>query len=238
MAAFVYFGNLTQTFDVPPMLLNSEIEIYLPCSEAEWTAATADAWYNVRRTRPMATVTFSDVLKSLLSPSAPTMLSCSTFGQYIMLHALVQQIWYVRQDSALHSTYPRLDFIELALQKWQAGWEINPESSPSPQNPYSALTLISHVLLRYSQLRLQVDMRRMRKALLSHDVDVISQSLGNSLEPASFSTDLTKTAYIAIDSLRDQVILGIASSHSSPLSLSGLQCHSLAFECCESTVLL
>lgn len=236
MAIFIFFSNLTQAFDVAPMWLNSEVQIQLPCSEGEWTADNASAWNYLRQKKSDSVVTFSDVLRSLLSPSVPAMLPCSSFGQYVMLHALVQQIWYVRQDCVLHGTTPRLDFIEVALRKWQANWQTNPECSPSPQNPYHALALVAHMLLRYSQLRVHVDMRGMRKALLSHDVEVISRSFGNSLQPTSSSTDLTRTADIAITALKDQVLLGMAITRA-PLSLSGLQFHCSAFECCKSNTL-
>ena len=99
LVVYCYFNNLTLAFNVPPALVNSEIEIDLPCSEGEWTAPPPEALAEHRRRSPTSTSTFSEVLENLLSPIENPPIACSTFGSYIMIHALLLQIWHIRQAS-------------------------------------------------------------------------------------------------------------------------------------------
>jgi len=232
LVLYSYFNNLTMTFNVPPALLNSEVDLYLPCSEGEWTAPTPEALAEYRKRSPTPTPAFAKVLKSLLSPSEPYSIPCSTFGSYVMIHALLQQIWHIRQVFPNGDDYPELAALEPALRKWQAVWEADPESSISPRNPHGPLAFNSSALLRLAYVRLRVDFARVKSVVTSQCPEAICKSMMMHMGIVKRSPGDTKAALYAIHALRIPVKLGMNLVARSGSLIWSLQHHLYSFECC------
>ncbi|OBS16764.1 hypothetical protein FPOA_12644 [Fusarium poae] len=94
----LYFLSLVNiVFDATPPIRYSGVQLSLPCAEAEWTAPSAQDW--ARNPRPRARISLKDAVDDFLNSSAPTPISDSPFTAIIILHTLLQKIWYRRQGS-------------------------------------------------------------------------------------------------------------------------------------------
>ena len=218
--------------------MNSEVRINLPCTETEWTIATPDAWREYRRCTSSTAPTFTEVLSSLLSPGQFKPIACSTFGSYIMIQALLQQIWHLRQvlsDERLSADQQTR--LEVALQRWQTVWEANAESSLSPRNPHGPLAFNSSALLRLAYVRLCVDFGSLKNVVLSLNVSAISTAMKQQLGDVQRSQCSTKAALYAIHALRIPVKLGINLPGRLGSPAWSLQHHLYSFECCKCNLL-
>lgn len=104
LIAFAYLNVQTLAYNLPPIILNNEIELQLPCSTAEWEAHDTCAWENARKDRPRPDVYFQDAIQVLLDKSqhldAQRALShLSPLANFILLQALIQRICLIRQLS-------------------------------------------------------------------------------------------------------------------------------------------
>jgi hypothetical protein len=162
------FCNLqTVVYNLPPGILCSELHLSLPSTAKEWKAASAWEWREIRRTSPPVEIWFRDALSRLFSTTGSRLINppTSTFGNYILITALLQHIFLVRQTSTNTSSIPsfnslngeEIDSITNALKAWQVSWERTPESSLDPASPHGTLAFNSTALLRLAYIRLHAD---------------------------------------------------------------------------------
>ena len=161
---FCFFNLHTIVYNIPSLILASEVELHLPCSAAEFKAPTASRWKELR-VRSGPEVGFQTALHRLFSRSGNDVNTYnSSLGNYVLVHALLQHIFFVRQISRYrldHVSDLRSDdvaAIEQALRNWQLAWKRNPESSLDPMNPNGPVTFNSTALLRLAYIRLNVDL--------------------------------------------------------------------------------
>ena len=109
----------------------------------------------------------------------------SPLGNYVLIHALIQQIFFARQlatswpgigGSSLRSE--DISVLERGLSAWKAGWKRTPESSLDPQNPNGPVAFTSTALLGLAYIRLHVDMGPLRH-LETRDSRQIAEALMN-----------------------------------------------------------
>jgi hypothetical protein len=158
---------------MPPLLLTSEMKMNLPQSAREWKADTAHQWQAIQRTISWSPAYFHDILPRLFCNPAvqDNHHPISSLGNYVLIHAIIQQIFLVRQTSIMASPETRnnslgpgdIDRFGQALQLWQAGWERAPESSLDPTNPYGPIAFSSTGLLRLAYIRLHSDLGPCRR---------------------------------------------------------------------------
>lgn len=161
---FCFFNLHTIVYNIPSLILASEVELDLPCNASEFKAATATKWKELRA-RSTPEVGFQVAIHRLFSRSANDANTYnSSLGNYVLVHALLQHIFFVRQISRYRLDYGgelRADdvaAIEQALRNWQLAWKRNPESSLDPMNPNGPVTFNSTALLRLAYIRLNVDL--------------------------------------------------------------------------------
>ncbi|KAL8968556.1 MAG: hypothetical protein Q9183_002407 [Haloplaca sp. 2 TL-2023] len=120
---FILSSLLVSAYNHAPALMNSEIELNLPCDEESWAAETADAWaaLQMNGSSNRTEISFASALGSLLTASQrdpyqqpppldqPILssqalhdlpesdLKPSTFGCLILINALHNYIWETRQ---------------------------------------------------------------------------------------------------------------------------------------------
>ncbi|KAF7556592.1 hypothetical protein G7Z17_g1352 [Cylindrodendrum hubeiense] len=183
--AYILFNLQSVAFNVPPMILNQEVRMNLPASATEWQAPNAEIWRQVSATELTPPRQFQKVLNQLLSGIAihhegPI----SAFANYILIHGLLQQIFFIRNatsclpDSTMSLSMDVVKNMEAALRAWQESWEATYESTLDPSSPKGPLGFNSTALLRLVYIRLNANTGPGRQ-LVTRDPMDIAQAFTN-----------------------------------------------------------
>ncbi|KAL2854684.1 hypothetical protein BJX68DRAFT_31823 [Aspergillus pseudodeflectus] len=187
LIVYCFFNLHSIMYNIPPLILNAELKLNMPYSHDVWKATNAVQWRRLLRSRPGSEVSFQEAftklfLKSNITSTAPI----SPLGNYILIHALIQQIFFARQlclsAPNLHGTSLRpddLNVLDNSLSSWKALWKRTPESSIDPQNPAGPIAFTSTALLGLAYIRLHVDLGPCRR-LVSQDPGQIARALNES----------------------------------------------------------
>lgn len=237
LVVFCFFNIHTIVFDLPPMILTEEITLDLPCTEKEWQATTEAQWI-AERSQTKGEPKLQDALCSLFANSAGSkgrLESFSSMGGYVLIHAILQNIWLIQKTWRLPGlnrnalTAPEITSLEQALEQWCQCWEHNQESSIDPFNPHGPLSFTSTALLRLAYIRLNADFSSARR-LQTWDPDQIARSLKDNLS-VQRSDRLTRAALHCAHALSTPIKLGInfvAHTHvvswSNQYALCSLEC--------------
>lgn len=165
---FCFFNLHCIVYNIPSLILSSELDLPLPCSAAEFKAPSMMRWREARKKNDLPEVNFQTAFHRLFERSSPSDMErysyTSSLGNYVLIHALIQHIFFVRQiarrrTSSLNQTNQDLDSeeisaLEQALRNWQMGWKQNPESSLDPLDPNGPIAFNSTALLRLAYIRL------------------------------------------------------------------------------------
>ncbi len=216
---YCFFNLHCIAYDMPPLLLTSEIKLLLPCSAKEWKAENPTQWRELRRTSPSMAISFHDTLARLFAKAAhqgENAPPSSSLGNYVLINALLQQIFFIRQTSALSTPNTAnnslrsedIDELSQALRAWQATWERTPESSLDPSNPNGPVAFNSTALLRLAYIRLHSDLGPCRR-LDTRDPIRIAAALKDS-PPLIRSARLGRAVLQSAHALSIPVKIGIA----------------------------
>lgn len=240
-AIFILSSLLVSAYNHAPALMNSEIVIGLPCEEELWTAETADVWNTLGgiRIAEHNSLSFPFALSSLLTanqrhPHSPShhfdqpfgsglnaedlpqsQLRPSTFGCLILINALHNYIWEMRQrhgsrpwtsqeDEAMHS------HIEPALKAWQAAWANNPQHSNERPNPHGTGSLSADCipLLDLAYIRLFADLGKSKEAFFQRDWEGMAVEL-------AYGSDIVQHAELS-PAVSDDSAAVSSTDHTSP----------------------
>jgi hypothetical protein len=235
--AYCFFNLHSIAYDTPPVLRTSEMRITLPQSAEEWRAASAEEWQATQRNATRDSLSFHHVLSRLFSATQEDLPPISSLGNYVLIHAIIQQIYVVRQASTMASLMTQdgslrpedIEKFGQVLRHWQIGWERAPESSLEPTNPYGPVAFSSTALLRLAYIRLHCDLGPCR-GLDTRDPQVIARSLKAS-PPLTRSPLLSRAILQAAHALSIPVKIGIKFVAHTQTLLWSMQ-HSLAnLEC-------
>ncbi|KAG4430609.1 hypothetical protein IFR05_013904 [Cadophora sp. M221] len=235
--AYCFFNLHSIAYDNPPILRTSELKIKLPHSAEEWRAKSAEEWHSAQRDSPQVPFSFHHALSKLFSAEEEELPPISSLGNYVLIHAIIQQIYIVRQASAIStptavngSLQPsEISKLGQVLRIWQIGWEKAPESSLDPMNPYGPVAFSSTALLRLAYIRLHCDLGPCR-GLETRDPQVIATTL-KACPPLTRSPLMSRAILQAAHALSIPVKIGIkfvAHTHtllwSMQHSLGNLEC--------------
>lgn len=183
------FSNLHSImYNIPPLILNGELNLHMPCAHDVWKASNTSQWRRLFRSRHGPEVSFQEAFAKLFfkSPVTNSSSPISPLGNYILIHAIIQQIFFARQLclSAPHiqGTSLRqddLNVLDCSLSSWKALWKRTPESSIDPQNPAGPIAFTSTALLGLAYIRLHVDLGPCRR-LTTQDPIQIARALNDS----------------------------------------------------------
>ncbi|KAH8714773.1 hypothetical protein BGZ61DRAFT_574854 [Ilyonectria robusta] len=243
-AGFVILNNLSICYNAAPALLNREMgDAPLPCRESDWAATTPATWLEARNQVQGKEICLNEALGGLLSSSQPQSNRISSFGAYVMLHAIVQRMWRLQPE--IWTRGNTWDFFQasileassfqasgLAIRKWQAFWEEDSECSLSSRNPHGAVSMNAAALLRLAHMRLHTDFSSVRSAIVSLDAMKISQSMKELCIKIDRSNSTLRTAVHALQSLRTRIRLGMALKTPGRAPSHSLQLHLVSIECC------
>ncbi|EEP78438.1 predicted protein [Uncinocarpus reesii 1704] len=160
---YCFFNLHCIVYNIPSLILNSEVHLLLPSGSAEFKAPTGSLWLEAKQ-KASPEVNFQDALNRLFSRGANDVSEPnSSLGNYILIHAIIQHIFFLRQvargrfDGKRDMAYEDVCALERALRNWQIGWKRHPESSLDPQDPNGPVAFNSTALLRLAYIRLNID---------------------------------------------------------------------------------
>lgn len=219
--AFCFLNMHTIVFDFPPVMWANEVSVDLPSCEKEWRAKSEEEWKNIRKTVTQAEPSFREAFRGLFSSITETyeklktnQSSFSSLGGCALIHALIQQIWLVRnvrlplQRSEDSLSADQMSAFENALRNWAIYWEQNQESSMDPLSPYGPIAFTSTALMRLAYIRLNMNLGPIRY-LSSWNPRLIAESLHAS-PSVQRSERLTQAALHCAHALSIPVKLGLS----------------------------
>ena len=219
LTAYTFVDLQSVAYNVPPAILTSEMQILLPAPHEEWNAKTSEAWNEVHRASNIAQTTFAEAFRSLFrsneaGDSTPPLPS-SAIGNYALIFALLQCIYYLRQgcstffsqQGASNLRSEDVETLSRALQNWQSRWENSPESAIEPQSLSGPVAFNSTALLRLAWIRLHSDLGPCRN-LASRNPALIVEAFKSS-PPLHRHSGLTPAILHAAHALSVPVRLGI-----------------------------
>ncbi|KAG8623483.1 hypothetical protein KVT40_008459 [Elsinoe batatas] len=161
---YCFFNLHVIVYNIPPLIMNAELQLQLPSSASEFRADTAAKWSEARRRNHTEPLGFQDALGKLFVRGCREVTEhSSSLSNYILIHALIQHIFVIRQSvryrmNGASDLLPEdVAALEQALKNWQLGWSRNPESSLDPMDPNGPVAFNSTALLRLAYIRLNVD---------------------------------------------------------------------------------
>lgn len=233
-AAYILLSSLTVCFNIPPALLNVELQkLHLPCDESVWASQTPGIWLKGIASGHQLHLQLHQGLQILLSATPPPG-NVSVFGTYVLLHALLEHIWTSRQNIWLEpgQLATCLEKARIALGKWHATWQANVESSVSPRNPYSAVTANQAALPRLAYTWLGADFSPVRSSIASYDPTVIAHAFMQVCIPIDHTDTVLDIARHAVGALKTRVKLGMAMREQRLRCFQSLEVHLFSIETC------
>ncbi|KAI1766659.1 hypothetical protein GGR53DRAFT_194782 [Hypoxylon sp. FL1150] len=223
-AAYVIFNLHSIAFDIPPLIMNHEVGLFLPGYVAQWEAKNAAQW---RRAPRQVERRFQDDLSCLCDGAGiPKNVRLSSFSNYLLIHGLLQQIYINRHGSTQPMEQITLDSFEAALGAWQISWDRSDECSLDPSSSKGPFGLSATALLRLAYIRLNSDFNPCRGLLTGDARCILNKSLGLSRSP---NTD--KAVLHASHALSIPVRLGVPYMASNQTAIWTVE-HSLcSLEC-------
>jgi hypothetical protein len=196
-------------YNQTPAIMNSEIQLTLPCEEDLYTAESAEAWHNLGglAAAQQQEIPFAQALGMLLSadsrnkarsPLNPmhqndgfnqSELKPSTFGCLILISALHNFIWETRSRHNDGEWTPQqmdhmASHLEPALKAWQAAWKSNNHHRIERPNPFGLGPLAADCipLLDLAFVRLYVNLGPTTEAFWLRDFERMAAELAKENE--------------------------------------------------------
>lgn len=194
LIAYCFFNLCSTAYNMPPLLLTSELNLYLPLRSRLWRAENAWQWQELRQSTPVAELTVHDAFSRLFGRSnqgLPTQLS--SLANYVMIHAMLQHIYLLKQTSfsaglpyEVQRTLKPEDVEEVAnaLRVWQNSFEHRHQLRSAESGHFGAtesaaggsLAYNATALLRLAYIRLFTDIPPSR-SLETRDYMLIASAL-------------------------------------------------------------
>lgn len=223
--AYCFLNLHCLMYNTPPLLLNAELGLEMPCSAALWSAQNANDWrlaYESVGKKP--NVAFQRSFSSLFSKGQVLVADetpSTALGNHVLLHAVFQQLYFARQmclcplDNDLQARHITTG-LDAVLRNWKSRWKDTPESSTDPRNPAGPIAFTSAALLGQIYVRIQVDLGPHR-AFMTRDPSAIARALVNAPQSIVRGPGLITALLHAVHALSIPVQLGIdfvARTHS------------------------
>ncbi|PKS11540.1 hypothetical protein jhhlp_003305 [Lomentospora prolificans] len=248
LVAYCYFNLCSVTYNIPPLLLTSELDVYLPQPSRLWRAETAWQWQEAHRTVATADMTVHDAFSRLFGGSQQGLPpQISSLGNHVLIHALLQHIYLLKQTSLSLSHGPGstrtirpedVENVTQALRVWQMGFEHGNKVRAAAQSgfvgggdgfPGGPMAFNSTALLRLAYIRLCTDMVPSR-GLETRDHVIIAAALAEGVT-LDRGLKLHRALIQAVHALSQLVKAGVnyvARAKSSEWSVQHSLCN---FEC-------
>ncbi|KAJ4293966.1 hypothetical protein N0V88_005480 [Collariella sp. IMI 366227] len=194
LVAYCFFNLCSIAYNTPPLLLTSEVHLYLPNASRLWKAENAWQWQEARQSYPNIEISLQEAVGRLLSrPSQPPPTPLTSLGNYILIHALIQHIFLLKQTSfSTMSPFgiqrglnmDDVEAINQALRAWSLSFEQHRQQRASEMAGAGegyvegAVAFNSTALLRLAYIRLHTDLSPSR-SLETRDHVMIAQAFSD-----------------------------------------------------------
>jgi hypothetical protein len=193
LVAYCFFNLCSIAYNTPPLLLTSEVHLYLPNPSRLWSAESAWQWQEARQSYPNMEISLQDAFAQLLHrPSQSPTTPHTSLSNYILIHALIQHIFLLKQTSFSSMTpfgiqrglkMEDVEDINQALRAWSVNFEqhrqfrANEMAAHGAAEGYTegAVAFNSTALLRLAYIRLHTDLSPSR-SLETRDHVMIAQA--------------------------------------------------------------
>lgn len=196
LIAYCFFNLCSIAYNTPPMLLTSEVNLFLPSPSRLWRAESAWHWQEARQAYPTIEIPLQDAFSRLLNrPSQGPPSPVSSLGNYVLIHALIQHIYLLKQTSFaslspfdVHRGLKVEDVEEVnqALRLWTIGFDHRQvRANEAGHNPPGSdnyaggpVAFNSTALLRLAYIRLYTDLN-LNRSLETRDHVVIATAFND-----------------------------------------------------------
>ncbi|KAG7053207.1 c2h2 transcription factor, partial [Colletotrichum scovillei] len=210
LAAFCFLNLQTLVFNVPPVILANEIDLWLPVTCDEWLAPSAALWLEARSKSP-ALVRFQEAFVNLVQPRTKECPVPSPFGNFVLIHAILQRLIVAKQlslDPASPGYAPEeVAKFESSLHRWRDQWCKAPESVLDVRHTKGSLSWTATSLLGLAHVRLHFASRRPQE-LCSGNPKTIAGNAWDA-QPPERGPQLVYALLHAVHALNIPVQLGI-----------------------------
>ena len=196
LIAYCFFNLCSITYNIPPLVLTSELNLFLPYPSRLWRAESSWQWQEARQNYPAVDITVHDAFARLFGRSAQGLPShLSALGHYVLIHALTQHVYLLKQTS-FATPHPfevqrglkpdDVEEVTQALRIWQTSFEHRHQlravesahMGGGESFPGGPVAFNSTALLRLAYIRLYTDIAPSR-ALETRDHVLVSAALSN-----------------------------------------------------------
>jgi hypothetical protein len=178
------------------LLLTSEVHLLLPSPSRLWKAENAWQWQEARQSYPIAEISLQEAFARLMNRSSqPTLAPLTSLGNYILIHALIQHIFLLKQTSFTSMSpfgiqrglkMEDVEDINQALRAWSVSFEqhrqlrANDMATHGAGDGYleGAVAFNATALLRLAYIRLHTDLSPSR-SLETRDHVLIAQAFSD-----------------------------------------------------------
>lgn len=196
LVAYCFFNLCSISYNVPPLLLTSELNLFLPSPSGLWRAESSWQWQEARQHYPAVDIAVHDAFARLFGRSPQGLPShISALGHYVLVHAIIQHIYLLKQTSfALGVPFDvqrgikpeDIEEVTQALRMWQSSFEnrhqLRATESGNLGNgdsfPGGPVAFNSTALVRLAYIRLYTDIAPSR-ALETRDHVLIAAELSS-----------------------------------------------------------
>ncbi|KAF4595590.1 C2H2 transcription factor (AmdA) [Ophiocordyceps camponoti-floridani] len=192
LAAYCLFNLCSLAYDSPPVIMTSELNLYLPLGARLWRADSSWQWQELRQSTPAADMTTYEAVSRLLGwvgGGLPEHLS--SFGLYVLVHALMQHVYLLKQTASPAVGLPHgarrmlkaedVEAVMDALRMWQASFDDHRQARGA-EAAAGSLAANAIALLRLVYLRLHADVAP-GKALETRDSMLMATALSTTSSP-------------------------------------------------------
>jgi hypothetical protein len=99
LIAYCFFNLCSVAYNMPPLILTSEVNLFLPHPSQFWRAESAWHWQEARQSIPVLRMTLHEAVARLFGRGHQIPPHVSSLGNYILTHALLQHIYLLRQTA-------------------------------------------------------------------------------------------------------------------------------------------
>ncbi|PHH90593.1 hypothetical protein CDD83_3199 [Cordyceps sp. RAO-2017] len=247
LIAYCFFNLCSVAYDMPPLLMTSELNMYLPLRSRLWRAESAWHWQELRHATPAAELTVHEAVARLFGRTnhgLPAHLSA--LGHYVLIHALIQHVYLLKQTSfaagSRHDAHRALraedvEEVAHALRVWQTSSEQRRQLRAAESGHHAGaepagggpLTFNATALVRLVYMRLYADLAP-RRALETRDSMLVASAV-SATAPLARSPKLHRAVFQAVHALSMLVKAGVnyvARAKSTEWSIQHSLCN---FEC-------
>ncbi|KAK7716451.1 hypothetical protein SLS64_003605 [Diaporthe eres] len=224
LIAYCYFNLCSVAYNSPPVLFTSEMNLYLPGPARLWRAESSWAWRDARQSVQYMELSLQDALSRLLHrPSQGALNDLTSLGNYVLIHALIQHIYLLKQTSFantspydMHRGLKAEDVEEVtqALRVWQLGFEEHrmritqsAQQMGSENFPGGPVSFDATALSRLAHIRLHTDLAPARA--LENREPYAAANIFNNLPQLPRGPRLNKAILQAVHALSMLVKAGI-----------------------------